>query len=352
MIRVLVVDDSAVVRKVLSEELSKAPDIEVVDTAVDPYVAREKIMRLRPDVLTLDIEMPRMDGLEFLEKLMAAQPMPVVIVSSLTPRHSAMAMKALALGAVEVLCKPGSQFSAPDVGRDLVRAVRAAALAHVSQMRAPLPAQIAKSSRSGAGTQAYTSGQHLFAIGSSTGGPRAVEALLSALPADAPGTIIVQHMPPNFTAPFAERLNSVCALEVREAAEGDIVVPGRAFVAPGGKHLLVEKSGARYVLRLKDGPAVHYQKPAVDPTFQSIARVAGASTVATILTGMGADGARGLLALREAGARTFAEDESTCVVFGMPREALKLGAAERSVPLPQMAATMLEALERLRTHAA
>jgi len=352
LIRVLVVDDSAVVRKVLSEELSKAPDIEVVDTAVDPYVAREKIMRLRPDVLTLDIEMPRMDGLEFLEKLMAAQPMPVVIVSSLTPRHSAMAMKALALGAVEVLCKPGSQFSAPDVGRDLVRAVRAAALAHVSQMLAPLPAQIAKSSRSGAGTQAYTSGQHLFAIGSSTGGPRAVETLLSALPADAPGTIIVQHMPPNFTAPFAERLNSVCALEVREAAEGDIVVPGRAFVAPGGKHLLVEKSGARYVLRLKDGPAVHYQKPAVDPTFQSIARVAGASTVATILTGMGADGARGLLALREAGARTFAEDESTCVVFGMPREALKLGAAERSVPLPQMAATMLEALERLRTHAA
>ena len=351
MIRVLVVDDSAVVRKVLSEELSKAPDIEVVDTAVDPYVAREKIMRLRPDVLTLDIEMPRMDGLEFLEKLMAAQPMPVVIVSSLTPRHSAMAMKALALGAVEVLCKPDSQFSAPDVGRDLVRAVRAAAQAHVSQIRAPLPSAIAKGARAAAHAQAYTSGQQLFAIGSSTGGPRAVEALLSALPADTPGTIIVQHMPPNFTAPFAERLNSVCAMDVREAAEGDIVVPGRAFVAPGGRHLLVEKSGARYVLRLKDGPQVHYQKPAVDPTFQSIARVAGPSTVATILTGMGADGARGLLALREAGARTFAEDESTCVVFGMPREALRLCAAERSVPLPEMAATMLEALARMRAAA-
>ncbi|MBK7644702.1 MAG: chemotaxis response regulator protein-glutamate methylesterase [Planctomycetes bacterium] len=351
MIRVLVVDDSAVVRKVLSDELSKAPDIEVVDTAVDPYVAREKIMRLRPDVLTLDIEMPRMDGLEFLSKLMAAHPIPVVIVSSLTPRNSEMAMKALALGAVEVLCKPGSQFSAPDVGRDVVRAVRSAAGATVRKIQTPLATQVAKKAPL-TGASAYTSGQHLFAIGSSTGGPRAVEALLTALPADAPGTIIVQHMPADFTKPFAERLDSVCAMEVREASEGDFVVPGRAFVAPGGKHLLVEKSGARYVLRLKDGPPVHYQKPAVDPTFQSIARVAGPHTVATILTGMGADGARGLLALREAGARTFAEDESTCIVFGMPREALKLGAAERAVPLPQMAATMLEALERLRTRAA
>ncbi len=351
MIRVLVVDDSAVVRKVLSDELSKAPDIEVVDTAVDPYVAREKILRLRPDVLTLDIEMPRMDGLEFLSKLMAAQPMPVVIVSSLTPRNSEMAMKALALGAVEVLCKPGSQFSAPDVGRDLVRAVRAASAAHVRRISTPLAAPVQKKELA-AGASAYTSGQHLFAIGSSTGGPRAVETLLSALPGDAPGTIIVQHMPADFTGPFAQRLNSISAMEVREALDGDFVVPGRAFVAPGGKHLLVEKSGARYVLRLKDGPPVHYQKPAVDPTFQSIARVAGPSTIATILTGMGADGASGLLALREAGARTFAEDESTCIVFGMPREALKLGAAERSVPLPEMAGAMLEALRKLRNQAA
>jgi two-component system chemotaxis response regulator CheB len=324
----------------------------VVDTAVDPYVAREKIMRLRPDVLTLDIEMPRMDGLEFLSKLMAAQPMPVVIVSSLTPRNSAMAMKALALGAVEVLCKPGTQFSAPDVGRDLVRAVRAAAAARVAQIRPVAAAAAPTKTGLPAQPAAYSSGQQLFAIGSSTGGPRAVEALLSALPGDAPGTIIVQHMPANFTGPFAERLNSVCAMDVREAADGDIVVPGRAFVAPGGRHLLLEKSGARYVLRLKDGPQVHYQKPAVDPTFQSIARVAGPYTVATILTGMGADGARGLLALREAGARTFAEDESTCIVFGMPHEALKLSAAERAVPLPQMAATMLEALARMRTQAA
>ncbi len=350
MIRVLVIDDSAVVRKVLGEELAKAPDIEVVGTAVDPYVAREKILQLRPDVLTLDIEMPRMDGLEFLEKLMAAQPMPVVIVSSLTPRNSALALKALALGAVEVLCKPGSQFSAPDVGRDLVRAVRAAALARLSALR-PAPASASCHPARAPASAGYSSGQELFAIGSSTGGPRAVEALLCSLPADAPGTIIVQHMPQNFTAAFAARLDSVCALEVREAAEGDFVVPGRAFVAPGGRHLLLEKSGARYVLRLKDGPQVHYQKPAVDPTFQSIARVAGPSTVATILTGMGADGARGLLALREAGARTFAEDESTCVVFGMPREALRLGAAERAVPLPEMAATMLEALARMRAPA-
>ena len=351
MIRVLVVDDSAVVRKILAGELSKAPDIEVVDTAVDPYVAREKILRLRPDVLTLDIEMPRMDGLEFLSKLMAAQPMPVVIVSSLTPRNSEMAMKALALGAVEVLCKPGSQFSAPDVGRDLVRAVRAAASARVRRIDKPLAGPVEKKSTV-SGSQAYSSGQHLFAIGSSTGGPRAVEALLSQLPGDAPGTIIVQHMPADFTGPFAQRLNSISAMEVREACDGDFVVPGRAFVAPGGKHLLMEKSGARYVLRLKDGPPVHYQKPAVDPTFQSIAQVAGPSTIATILTGMGADGARGLLALREAGARTFAEDESTCIVFGMPREALKLGAAERSVPLPEMAGAMLEALRKLRNQAA
>lgn len=339
MIRVLIVDDSALVRRVLTEELSRYDDIEVVGTAVDPYVAREKILRLRPDVITLDVEMPRMDGLSFLEKLMRHYPIPVVIVSSLTPKNSEAAMRALALGAVEVISKPGSMFSTPDVGRELVHAIRAAAAARVrNAMQEP---EIANGTA--APIQLATT-HKVLAIGASTGGPRAIETVLRGLPADAPGTVVVQHMPEKFTASFAERLDQVCAMEVREARDGDGVVPGVALIAPGNRHMVLQKDGARYVVRIKDGPPVHHQRPSVDVLFVSVARAAGRNAIGMLLTGMGSDGARGLLAMRESGATTLAQDESTAVVFGMPKEAIRLGAADHVLPLPQMAPMVLRLL--------
>jgi two-component system chemotaxis response regulator CheB len=339
VIRLLVVDDSAVVRKVLSQELDRYPDIEVVGTAVDPYAAREKIMELRPDVLTLDVEMPRMDGLSFLAKLMRHHPLPVVVVSSLTPRDSVNALKALELGAVEVVPKPGSQFSVPDVGRDLVRAVRGAAGARVRKPTR-IEARVAPIPEVGLATT-----HKVLAIGASTGGTRAVEQVLAALPPDTPGTVITQHMPAGFTRTFAERLDRVCSMEVREAGDGDHIVPGLALVAPGGMHLLVQRSGARYTARIKNGPPVHHQRPSVDVLFGSVARAAGKNAVGVILTGMGADGARGLVEMREAGARTLAQDEATCVVFGMPKAAIEMEAAERVVPLDAMAGAVVRALD-------
>lgn len=346
MIRILVVDDSAVVRKVLSQELSRYPDIEVVGTAIDPYAAREKIMELSPDVLTLDVEMPRMDGLSFLAKLMRHHPLPVVVVSSLTQRDSANALKALELGAVEVVPKPGSQFSIPDVGRDLVRAVRAAARARVRKRTEPRPDAPKALPAAGLSTT-----HKVLAIGASTGGTRAVEQLLTGLPPDSPGTVITQHMPAGFTKTFAERLDRVSALEVREACDGDLLVPGLALVAPGGRHLLVQRSGARYSARIKDGPPVHHQRPSVDVLFGSVAHAAGGNAVGVILTGMGADGAQGLLEMRDAGAHTLAQDEASCVVFGMPKAAIDLEAAERVVPLDGMAAAVIRALKDTRTPA-
>lgn len=343
MIRVLVVDDSAVVRKVLTDELNKYEDIEVVGSAVDPYVAREKIVRLRPDVVTLDIEMPRMNGLAFLAKLMKHYPLPVIIVSSLAPQQSEAAVRALTLGAVEVVCKPGSQYSVPDVARDLVRAIRVAVTVQVT------PTQEAHHS---AAVQAPTMFSHLetthkvLAIGASTGGTKAIEAVLRQLPATTPGTVIVQHMPVHFTASFAQQLNKVCAMEVREARDNDPVVPGLALVAPGGQHMLLRQSGAHYRVQVKDGPPVHHQRPSVDVLFRSVARHAGRNAVGVLMTGMGSDGAKGLLAMRDSGAATLAEDESTCIVFGMPKEAIKLGAVEQMVPLPQMAQSICRTLSR------
>jgi two-component system chemotaxis response regulator CheB len=342
MIRVLVVDDSAIVRKVLTDELSKFNDIEVVGTAMDPYVARDKIVKLKPDVITLDVEMPRMDGLSFLAKLMKHYPIPVVIVSSLTPKNSEAALRALELGAVEVISKPGSQYSTPDVAHYLVRALRAAASAKLSKRQTTTesssvtvsPVQL---------SQLQTT-HKILAIGASTGGTQAIETVLRMLPVTTPGTVIVQHMPEGFTATFAERLNRVCAMEVREARDGDSVVPGVALLAPGNHHILLMQSGARYAVRIKDGPLVHYQRPSVDVLFQSVARSAGRNAVGIILTGMGADGAKGLLAMRQAGAHTIAQDEHTCVVFGMPKEAIALGAAAEVVPLPKVADAALHAL--------
>lgn len=343
MIRVLVVDDSALVRKILTEQLSHEPDIEVVGTAVDPYVARQKIVELKPDVLTLDVEMPRMDGLTFLEKLMRHYPLPVVVMSSVTPKNSEAAMRALSLGAVEVIAKPGSAFSIPDVSRQLVRAIRAAAVARVSGPRHE-PERPETRPRPPGNHLAQLRGSHaVVAIGSSTGGTRALEEILTSLPLDAPGMLIVQHMPEGFTASFAARLNSMSRIEVREARDGDRVGTGVALIAPGNQHMLLERSGAQLQVRLKGGPPVNHHRPAVDVLFHSVARVAGRNAVGVILTGMGSDGAAGLLAMRQAGAHTIAQDEKTSIVFGMPKEAIRLGAATEILPLDLIADAMLRA---------
>jgi two-component system chemotaxis response regulator CheB len=347
MIRVLIVDDSAVVRKSLSDQLGQAPDIEVIGSAVDPYHARDMIVHLRPDVITLDIEMPRMDGLSFLSKLMKHYPMPVVVVSSLTPKNSETAIRALELGAVEVICKPGSQYAATDVGRRIVQAVRTASKCRPA-LRLSLP-----QSRTGAPSSEpvieLRTTDKVLAIGASTGGTNALETILATLPPNVPGTVVVQHMPEHFTTALAQRLDSICPMEVREAHDGDTVVSGLVLIAPGGHHLVVERSGARYIARIKDGPSVHFQRPAVDVLFESVAASAGRNAVGVILTGMGADGARGLLAMRQAGARTLAQDEQTSVVFGMPKKAIEFGAVEQIVPLPQMSGAILKVFRELET---
>ena len=340
MIRVLVVDDSAVVRRVLTEELNRFEDIEVVGSAIDPYVARDKIVELQPDVLTLDVEMPRMDGLSFLARLMKHHPMPVVVVSSLTPANSELAMRALGLGAIEVVPKPGSQYSTPDVTRDLVRAIRAASVAQLrpadGEVVAPAPP-----------SRPLRTTDKLIAIGASTGGVSAIEKVLKGLPADCPATLIVQHMPANFTQPFAARLDRECPMQVREARDGDDLAAGVALVAPAGQHTLLVRSGSRYVVRVKDGPRVHYQRPSVDVLFGAVASAAGSNAVGVLLTGMGSDGAKGLLEMRQAGAHTIAEAEHSCVVYGMPKVAAEIGAAVEVTPLPRVAGSIMNALRKM-----
>lgn len=342
MIKVLIVDDSAIVRKVLAEELSLYEDIQIVGTAVDPYVARDKIVQLQPDVITLDLEMPRMDGLSFLAKLMKHYPMPVVVLSSLTPKNSETALKALELGAVDVLCKPGAAYSTKDISKQLIHAVRAAAMARIDR----------NSSHSNTGTKGKTSSVMLsrtthkvLAIGASTGGTKALETVLTRMPPTTPGTVIVQHMPEHFTASFAQRLNEICELEVREARDNDHVVQGVALVAPGNRHMLLRRSGGTYLVKIRSGPRVHYQRPSVDVLFQSVAQHAGRNAVGVILTGMGADGAKGMLSMKDKGAYTVAQDEASCVVFGMPKEAIKLGAARKVVALTKVPQAIIDAFE-------
>jgi two-component system chemotaxis response regulator CheB len=341
VIKVLVVDDSAVVRKIISNELSKHPDIAVVGTAPDPFVARDKIVHLKPDVITLDIEMPRMDGLTFLRKLMKYYPLPVVVLSSLTQRGSQMALEALQMGAVEVMSKPGSSFSVADLTDQLADKIRGAARARIDTSR------LAEESR----TEPPTSSKALIqttnkvvAIGASTGGTEALKKVLSMMPPNSPAMVIVQHMPPHFTTAFAERLNSLCPFEVKEASDGDTVRQGRALLAPGNFHMLLKRSGAQYYVEVKNGPRIHHQRPAVDVLFRSTAKYAGANAVGVILTGMGADGAQGLLEMKQTGARTIAQDEKSCVVFGMPKEAIKLGAVDRVVSIENVAKEVLNAL--------
>ncbi len=341
MIRVLIVDDSALVRKVLTEQLSGQKDIVVVGAACDPYVARDKIASLRPDVITLDIEMPRMDGLTFLAKLMKFYPVPVIVVSSLTPENSETALRALRLGAIEVIPKPSSQYSVADDSQRLVRAVRTAALAKPARTEQAA----AISSPHAEQNQPLLNTTHkVLAIGASTGGTVAIECVLRALPGSIAGTVIVQHMPENFTDAFAKRLNTVCAMEVREAKDNDSVVPGVALVAPGNRHMILQLNGAHYTVRIKDGPLVHYQKPSVDVLFQSVARNAGGNAVGVLLTGMGSDGAKGLCAMRQYGAHTIAQDQASCVVFGMPKEAINLGAACEVAPLTQIPHSIMRQL--------
>ncbi len=344
-ISVLVVDDSAIVRKVLSEELSRERGIQVVGTAPDPYVARDKIVRLKPDVITLDIEMPRMDGLTFLKKLMKYYPLPVIIVSSLTKKGGKLAMEALSLGALEVISKPSASYSVGDMSVQLADKIRAVANVNMKAKIESARNQTPPTEKVTGVKALSATTNKILAIGASTGGTEAIKTVLMGMPPNSPGIIVVQHMPAKFTTSFAERLDSLCAIRVKEAHDGDSVVNGQALIAPGNFHMLLRRSGARYYVQIKNGPMVHHQRPSVDVLFKSVADYAGGNAVGVILTGMGADGADGLLQMRQSGARTIAQDERTCVVFGMPKEAIKREAAEKVVALPDVAGVALRMVE-------
>ncbi len=348
-IKVMIVDDSAVVRQAIREILEREPDMEVIGAAADPLFALDKMRANWPDVITLDIEMPRMDGLTFLRKIMSEHPTPVVICSSLAEKGAETTMEALAAGAVSIITKPkmGVKQFLQDASNDLVSAVRAAARtnrralgAALKTHAAPPPklsadAMLAAQAASSTAMSKTTEG--IVAIGTSTGGTQALEAVLRTLPAVCPGIVVVQHMPEKFTGMFAARLNSVCQVEVREACNGDRVIPGRALIAPGGRHMMLRRSGAQYIVEIADGPLVNRHKPSVDVLFRSVAQVAGKNALGIIMTGMGDDGARGLYEMHEAGAKTIAQDEASSVVYGMPKEAVRLGGVDKSVPLDLIA---------------
>ncbi|MCF7751804.1 chemotaxis response regulator protein-glutamate methylesterase [Bacillus subtilis subsp. subtilis] len=344
--RVLIVDDSAVVRQMLSEILASDRDIEVVGTAADPLLAREKIKRLAPDVITLDVEMPRMDGLAFLENLMRLHPLPVVMISSLTERGADTTLQALALGAVDFVSKP--KF---DVARglqayaeEIIGKVKMAARSRVRTLARPGAPRLTLDAVAPAATPRaiqFRTTDRLIAIGASAGGTEALRVVLEGMPADAPAVVMTQHLPATFSTPFAERLDRHSAMSVREASDGEAVLPGHAYLPPGGKHLRIIRDGARWRCRVDDGPAVNRHKPAVDVLFRSVAESAGSNAIGAILTGMGDDGARGLLELRNAGAPTLVQDEATSVVWGMPGAAYKLGATEEMVPLERIAERLM-----------
>jgi two-component system chemotaxis response regulator CheB len=337
MIKVLIVDDSAVIRRMLSAELSRIGGIEVIGTARDAYDARDKVLALRPDVLTLDIDMPKIDGLTFLAKLMKHYPMPVVVISSMTPSGSEQAVRALALGAIDVVPKPAPPHTLADLTPVLVEKIRTAAQAHLPRRTAPAVAVPA-----GPRPVAARSLNRVLALGASTGGTEALRVVLSGLPATTCGTVIVQHMPEPFMKPFAARLSGFTAMDVRVAEDDDALVPGVALIAPGNRHMVLVRRGSYYHVCLRDGPEVHHQRPAVDVLFYSVAQEIGAAAIGVLLTGMGVDGARGLLAMRSAGAMTVAQDEKSSVVFGMPKEAIALGAAQDVLPLDQVSGRIIQ----------
>jgi len=346
-ISVLIVDDSAVVRQTLTALLADDPEIEVMGTATDPFAAAAKMKERVPDVLTLDIEMPRMDGLTFLQKLMAQHPIPVVVCSSLAEEGSDSALRALDLGAVGIFCKPtlGTQQALQDAKAELRMMVKTAAEVRLQARPAPVVHQAKLSADvilpPVRGQAMLRTTDRVVVVGASTGGTEALRVYLEAMPADAPGMVIVQHMPERFTAAFARRLDRLCAMEVKEAVDGESVVRGRALIAPGNRHTLLKRSGARYFVEVREGPLVSRHRPSVDVLFRSAARYAGANAVAVIMTGMGDDGARGMSELKQAGAFTLAQNEETCVVFGMPQEAIKLGGVDRILPLEGLAPEVL-----------
>lgn len=345
-IRVLIVDDSAIVRRLLEDSLREQPDIEVVGTAPDPFVARDKILNLHPDVLTLDVEMPRMDGLSFLKRVMRYHPMPVIIISSLGQASSRIAIEALYHGAVNVLAKPGGPYSVGDLRDTLAATIRAAAGARVKAAPAPRrPVAPAPAIPASATLPDAFAARHLFVIGSSTGGTQALEAILARLPDGFPPVVVAQHIPPVFSASFARRLDEVCRMRVLEAADGMPVQAGHVYIAPGDYHTLLRSSADGWKLEVKQGPKVSYQRPSVDVLFESAAKAAGDRATAIILTGMGSDGARGMRLLRERGAHTIAQDEASCVVFGMPREAIAQGAVAEVLPLDRIFLAMYRAAQ-------
>ncbi len=340
MIKVLIIDDSALVRKLLTEILDKAPGIKVVGTAVDPYAAREKIKKLNPDVLTLDVEMPRMDGITFLGNLMRLRPMPVVMISTLTEAGADVTLRALELGAVDFVPKPKMDVAQglDEYAGDIIEKVKAAAGARVRAMRSvpqkveekhSADAVLSKKSK----TRHFRTTDKIIGIGSSTGGTEAIKSVLAGLPADMPGIVICQHIPAAFSKPFANRVDAMCKMAVSEAVDGQQILPGHVYIAPGDRHLLVERDGARYVCALNDGPPVNRHKPSVDVLFRSLAQNAGSNAIGVMLTGMGADGAEGMGEMKEAGAPIVAQDEKTSVVWGMPGEVVKRGFADEVLPL-------------------
>lgn len=338
-IRVLIVDDSATARAVLREILESDPAIEVVATASDAYVARDKIVELKPDVVCLDVEMPRMDGITFLKRLMHYMPIPVVMVSSLTQNGAKTTLEALEAGAVDFVGKPHSHIydGVETMREELLSKIKMASRVRVRQ-------RSLESIQQANMTSLAETTNKILAIGASTGGTEALKDVLMGLPRNAPGTIIVQHMPSNFTGPFAERLNGLCAMEVREAKNGDSIAPGVVLIAPGDYHMVVRRSGARYYVEIGSGEKVSGHRPSVDVLFNSVAKIAGANAIGVILTGMGGDGARGLLAMRNAGARTIGQDEASCIVYGMPKVAFDIGAVERQLPLQNIAKGILDLL--------
>ena len=346
--RVVVVDDSALVRGLLAEIINRQPDMECVGSASDPFAAREMIRNLNPDVITLDVEMPRMDGLDFLSKLMRLRPMPVVMVSTLTERGAEVTLKALELGAVDFVAKPkiGVADGIKQLAEEITEKIRTASRARIAR-HAPAPVHAvagAAPARPAAAAIGRLSTEKIIFIGASTGGTEATKEVLVNLPPDSPAVVITQHMPPGFTKSYAARLDGLCKIRVKEASDGERILPGHAYIAPGGYHLSVERSGANYIARVTEGEPVNRHRPSVEVLFKSAARVVGPNALGIMLTGMGADGARAMREMRDAGAYNLAQDEASCVVFGMPREAIAAGAAHEVLPLAQIAPRLIERL--------